>query len=350
MRRAEVLSRFLDSFERHYPQLAFTWMRQFPQRALGPYSLSLRVAFGKDRLGLDLVCLVLTEGYPERVHSAVRRAQEAKIELHAEALPVLVAPYFSEEARLVCREAGISFMDLAGNALIDAPQVYVEIMGKPNPFVRQRQVHTPFEGKAERITRAILLDHRRAWRIRELAEYADLSSGLVSMVTTALAEMGLLSKDRRGVTVHNPGALLDAWAEHYDLRQNPLRVFRCDADAEELRERFMAQCTDGANRLALTLWSGAYHLLHEDDEEPRRVALYWAGDLNEAAQMLRLGEEGHTYIFMFQPYDDSLLWGAGASDGCATVVHPLQLYLDLISGDREEWRLAQRLRKRLLCW
>ena len=56
---------------------------------------------------------------------------------------------------------------------------------------------------------------------------------------------------------------------------------------------------------------------------------------------------GSAYLF-FQPYDESLLWGAQADESGVISVNPLQLYLDLGSGDEQELALAQQVRARLL--
>ena len=60
--------------------------------------------------------------------------------------------------------------------------------------------------------------------------------------------------------------------------------------------------------------------------------------------------KGQTPVFVFQPYDESLLWGATETRDHLSVVHPLQLYLDLCSGDKEELELAESVRSRLLPW
>jgi len=351
LRQAEVQSRFLESFSVLYPRITFRGVRRFPARAYGPYGFALRIAFGKTGVELDMLCAVLTDGFPQDVKRYIRRIQQARTsQPNEEAVSVLIAPYFAQEACALCREAGIGYFDLAGNAGLDTPRAFLEISGQANPYQRERQVHTPFEGKAERLVRTLLLDPNRLWTLRELVKAAGISLGLASMVTSALADMGVVAKNRGGLGLLRPGALLDAWAQSYDLRRNAFCIYRSMAGVSELETRLVGDGQALGGRPVLTLWSGAHHLLQEESDAPR-LALYWQGKPESLAQTLELSsDEGKTFVFVFQPYDESLLWGITEEHGRPAVVHPLQLYLDLASGDEEELHLAQRVRKRLLPW
>jgi len=350
-RQAEVQSRFLDSFGALYPQLTFRGVRRFPARAYGPYGFALRVAFGKAGIELTLLCAILTDGFPQDVARYIQRIKQADSTGAGEdTISILVAPYFSAEARALCHEAGIGYFDLAGNAGLDTPRVFLKIQGRENVSPRERQLRTPFEGKAERLVRALLLDPEKHWTMRELAQVAGISLGLASMVTSALASMGLAAKNRTGLRLLNPGALLDAWAQSYDLRRSAFCVYRSLADVAEVERKLANPQTPLGGPCALTLWSGAHCLLQEENDAPR-LAFYYQGTPEQLARTLHwTPDKGKTFVFVFQPYDESLLWRAVRAKERLAVVHPLQLYLDLISGDEEELRLAQRVRERLLPW
>jgi len=53
-------------------------------------------------------------------------------------------------------------------------------------------------------------------------------------------------------------------------------------------------------------------------------------------------------VFVFSPYDQAVFWEAKRYRDGSVVAHPLQLYLDLASGDKDEVALAQRVRERFL--
>lgn len=351
MRKAEVRSRFLDSFEELYPRIGLRGMQGFLLQFHDPYGFALRVTLGKARAEVDLLCAALGDGYPETVKRVLGQISESETTRPSgDALPVLIAPYFSEVARDLCRDAGVGYFDLAGNAGLETRRAFLEISEKANANVRQRHVRAPFDGKAERLVRAMLLQPEKRWRMRELARRAGISLGLASMVTSALVDAGSVSKGRSGTDVYDPAALLEAWAERYDLRRSPFRTYRSWANIVALERRLVEHRETLEAQCALTLWSGAYDLLGWSSPTPR-LALYWTGDPEMLARGLNLTEDqGKAYVFVFQPYDKSVLWGAKAGKSGLPVAHPVQLYLDLSSGDDEEVLLAQRVRERLLPW
>lgn len=309
------------------------------------------MAFGKSGIELTLLCAILTDGYPQDVRRCLRRIQRAEpVERREDIVPILVAPYFSEEARALCREAGIGYFDLAGNAGLETSRVFLALSGKPNPYQREKPLRTPFEGKAERLVRALLLEPDRRWTLRELARIAGISLGLASMVSTILADMGLVAKHRAGLSLLSPKALLETWTQSYDLRRSAFCIYRSWAEVAQIEARLANYPQAPGGAWALTLWSGAYHLLQEESRAPR-LALYYQGQPEHLATELHLSpDQGKTVVFVFHPYDESLLWKATEARNHLTVVHPLQLYLDLSSGDEEELRLARRVRERFLGW
>jgi hypothetical protein len=351
VRQAKVQSLFLSRFDELFPRLRFRAIRRFPDRSLPPYAFALRVAVGRAALELDLLCVVLTEGHPEEVRRFARAvAETAPLQMGHEAVPTLVAPFFSPESQALCREAGVAYLDLAGNAGLDTAHCHIELGGRQNTLPRKHEVRSPFSGRAERVVRRLMLEPERTWSMRALAQAASVSLGLASMTTTALAEMEVVRKGRSGVELLDPSALLDAWAEVYDLRSNAFVAYRSWQDARQFEQELIRHREALDGRYALTLWSAAHYLLG-GDEAPAQVALYWRGDLALLARALILSPDvGRTYVFCFQPYDESLLWARRETPEGLGVVSPLQLYLDLNSGDEREVALAQRVRGRLLPW
>ncbi len=352
MRQSEVQLRFLKSFTELFPRLAFRGLRRFASGSEGPFAFVLRVSAGRAGVDVDLHCVALTEGHPEEVKRFLARIKEgqppAPAEDGAPCLPVLIAPYFSDETRATCAGEQVGCLDLAGNAHLDVDGVYLEIGGRPNPNVRERRLRTPFEGRAERVVRTLLLSPDRQWSMRELAKAADVSLGMASMVTTDLRNAGMVNKGRDGLTLLSPADLLSAWAEKYDLRRSSFRTFRSRQSQTDIERVLSHERSRVAGRYALTLWSGARHLLAE--EAPARLmALYWVGQTSELEQMVGLGHVGTVNVFVFQPYDESILWRREERNGLS-IVSPLQLYLDLGSGDESEVALAERVRERLLTW
>ncbi|MBN1401349.1 MAG: hypothetical protein JXA74_10965, partial [Anaerolineae bacterium] len=188
------------------------------------------------------------------------------------------------------------------------------------------------------------------WSMRALAKAAHVSLGMASMTTTALAELGVVTKGRNGMDLFDPTGLLDMWSRHYDLKRNPFRIYRSQRSLSDLMARLVSRHDQFLNRYVLTLWTGANALLAEP-ERVSRLALYWMGSPEALVRALGLNEErGGTYVFVFQPYDESVYWGRRETGQQLLVAHPLQLFLDLNSGDQAELDLAQTVRERLLIW
>lgn len=349
MLQSEVQTRFLRQFSYLYPQLTFRGMRRLTSPEWGPYRFVLRVALGRRGGEVNLLCLAVGDGYPQEVARAIDQLSHGPQAVDEQGgVPVIVAPYLTEEARVVCREAGVGYFDLAGNAGLDTAHIFMEIGGKPNPEPRKKEVQTLYEGRAERVVRALLLEPERRWNMRDLASSAQVSLGLASMVTTALANDGLVDKGHSGMALVRPAALLDQWAENYDLRRSPFHIYRATASVPDLEARLLDQGEKTRENAALTLWSAARHLLGGDPFAPR-LGFYWAADPELLMRPLRLNEQtGQSYVFVFRPYDASLLWARSLTAQRPPIVNPLQLYLDLSSGDEEELQLAQRVRERFL--
>jgi len=348
-----VQTRFLQRFGALYPQFSFRGVRRFATGAYGPFGFVLRVALGSSWVETDLCCMTLTEGYPQEVGRALRQIAEAAAPPSSEegvgVLPVLVAPYVSDEGRRLCEEARVGCMDLAGNARLEAKGLYVDVRGKPNPHIGERHLRSPFQGKSEQIARTLLLHPDRQWTMRDLAKEAGVSLGLASMVTTDLEGMGAVNKGRKGVSLFNPADLLYKWSESYELRRSPFRAYRSDLSVAEIETALAVQQREGSGHYALTLWSGAKCLLGEDEVRTRQVASYWTGDFRDLREPLGLGDSGQVNVFVFKPYSESVFWGTQERDGLC-VVHPIQLYLDLGAGDERELALAEQVRERLFPW
>jgi len=159
-----------------------------------------------------------------------------------------------------------------------------------------------------------------------------------------------LAKQRVGLSVFDPGGILDAWARSYDLHRSPFTTYSSQESLPVLLRRLAMSQDRLEGELALTLWTGAQEYLNVESLSPH-LALYWTRRPQELAQALGWTREvSNTRIFIFQPYDESVLWDARETAEGLPVVHPLQLYLDLAAGDERELGIAQELRARVLDW
>lgn len=128
--------------------------------------------------------------------------------------PVLVAPFISETSARICEEAGIGYVDLAGNARLVFDMIYIVDRGHPNPEPDRRK-KSLFGPRASRVLRIMLSEPSRRWKGIDLADAAGVSTGQVSNTRAALIEQEWADVSSEGVYLSNPRGLMDAWIEAY---------------------------------------------------------------------------------------------------------------------------------------
>ena len=138
------------------------------------------------------------------------------------------------------KEAGVGFLDLRGRGRLQGPGfVYVvppylpsagisrgediEDDGGGDPWEarpassslkpRSSGRVSPFAPKASRVSRALLVEPDRSWRVSDVADRCRMNPGNAHRVLGALVERDLLERDRDGYVVLDAGSLLEAWCE-----------------------------------------------------------------------------------------------------------------------------------------
>lgn len=164
-----------------------------------------------------LVCEVKASGQPRHVRMALLQLRDHVAHVGDGATPIFIAPYLSAEAQALCREHGVGFLDLEGNARLVFDGVFIERLVAGKPPAERRDLKSIFKPKSAQVLRVMLRDPRRAWRVAELAEVADVSLGHVSNVSTALRDREWARVAPEGLSLSEPDALLDAWRDAYEL-------------------------------------------------------------------------------------------------------------------------------------
>ena len=65
-----------------------------------------------------LVCGVGASGQPRHVRVALLQLRDYVANQAKDAVPVFIAPYLSPEAQALCREQGVGYLDMEGNARV----------------------------------------------------------------------------------------------------------------------------------------------------------------------------------------------------------------------------------------
>ena len=239
---------------------------------------------------------------------------------------IFCAPFISEETAQFCKEAGVSYLDLAGNCYIKLPGVFINIEGKKNPFSEKRELKSLFSQKASRIVRALLAEPSKKWKTEKLQIECDVSIGLVSKVLKKITNQAWGNKQDGGFVLSQPEMLLRSWAESYNLNKRQIYnyyTFDKDSIESDLRD----YCLKRQIPFALTLFSGAARVA--PFVVGTRVFAYLQSDISTVAQDLDLNPAvSGAVVTIINPMDEYTFYKAQAIDEMP-VVSPIQLFIDL---------------------
>lgn len=172
---------------------------------------------------LAIIIEVKGRGQPRYVRSAIYQLRDYVAHMsHSEfgpniqqLVPMLVSPYLSPEARELCVEHNVCYLDLFGNARLAFGNVFIERSVADKPKSEVRALRSVFSPKAAAILRLMLRNPHEAWRVTEIAERADASLGHVSNVRKALLEREWIEERDEGVVLTKPRELMDTWRNNY---------------------------------------------------------------------------------------------------------------------------------------
>lgn len=256
---------------------------------------------------------------------------------------VFIAPYISLEAGKVCQEAGIGYLDLAGNCLFSFETIYIRREGAANRNIQKRELRSLYSPKGERILRTLINHPKRTWKMAELSAAAKVSLGQVANIKKLLLDREWLKDTQTGILLSNPSALLDEWRTAYHFSRNEIRECYALAEIPEIEAQFAEICRQTGMQYALTGFSSAARIAPMVRYQKANV--YGKGDV--AALIKTLGWKvvpSGANISILIPYDDGVFFDSKEVDG-TTVVSSVQTYLDLQNVRGRGQEAAEAVRK-----
>lgn len=262
-------------------------------------------------------------------------------------LPLLVGNGFDDPTMHRLADAGASFLDERGNAHVslDGRTVLFAQADKPGRTMHAKSAS--LEAQAKRAPGALALNrasHRVAFAllanpdlaarpVRVLAATARTSIGTVHNTLGQLTDAGLLLDGR----LHDPGRLLDAWAESYRrLAVRPLSsrtLYAAD-------DRWCDKVRAGAQGAVLLGGIAAAAAL--DDQVRATDGIVYAATLGSAVTLLRLTTDPTP----FQVEVRERFWGDGLPASPPGLVPSVLIYGDLLrDGDSRSLEIAANLRR-----
>jgi hypothetical protein len=299
-----------------------------------------------------LVGEVKASGQPRHVQGALLQLKQYVDKQKGPVTPIFIAPYLSEEARSLCVDNEVGYLDLEGNARIVFPGFFMSRSVAGKPPAERRELRSLFKPKSASVLRTMLRNPAKHWRVADLANASLVSVGHVSNVRNSLLERGWAEVSDGGVFLSNPDGLLDAWREDYAPPAGERRVFYTtlhgSALEEALRRGAIAPAQDGfailasfsaANWLAPYARTGTHHFYADEEGLDRLRQIL---DLSTATR----GENVVVTVFA----DVALLNDSVEPTEGIHCTSPVQTYLDLyVSGERGR-EAAEHLRQERLQW
>ncbi|MFW5739323.1 MAG: type IV toxin-antitoxin system AbiEi family antitoxin [Myxococcota bacterium] len=285
------------------------------------------------------------------VTHAVEQAKQYAQACGKGAVPIVAVAFMGEVGRGICEQAGVSWMDLSGNASIVAPGVRILVEGKPNRFKRRGRPSSVFAPKSSRVARQLLIDPGKHYTQRELATATRLGEGFISRIVRRMEADGQIVRRKDGsVTVADPKLLLDEWHAAYDFSKHTILKGHIAArSSDEVIQRTRELLNKRKVEHALTGLAAAW--AQTGFAGFRLVTMYlaermWAEDLAEGGFR---DEERGANLWLVVPNDEGVFDGHALHQG-VPCVHPVQVYLDLKAQPERSAEAAEELRKRLMSW
>jgi len=304
----------------------------------------------KTKTGKEFTILIEAKspGQPRYIRMAANQLRDF-INKQKNFYGIVAAPFLSEESKKICREAGLGFIDAAGNCLFQFNNIHIQIEGKPNPYPATRPLKSIFSPKSTRALRVLLYQPKMTWYVQDLAREAKLSLGQVSNLKKRLLEFEWIElTDERKIRLTNPEALLNNWSENYNFKMNAPRSFYLMQEPNEIEYKLTEYFNKNKIKYAFTLTSGAIRIA--PFLRYQRVFCYVDNNIDQVANDLGLKEVfSGTNVVLMKPYDEGIFYDLQSIDG-ANVVSDVQLYLDLKNSkergeEAAEFVLNERIRK-----
>lgn len=301
---------------------------------------------------IDAVLELDGECYNAEIKRWAQQANFGALVYQIKQLPekgILIADYINRKMAKRLKEAGVYFIDTAGNAYLDQPNLFLNVKGN-DPLVtltvkrRRKPPITINIGKNKKIRPEQKERTGRAFTptglkvayqflrdpqlvgapYREIADKADVALGTVGWVINDLKAQGIVVERGKTKRIREARALLDTWVETYPLKLRP-KCFIGNFFQEDpywWREQDIMKV--GGQ------WGGeTAAALLTNYLKPQKATIFLRGDVVKLVQDARL-----TKANRIEDANVEVLTPFWKNDEPGNIVCPLVVYADLIAtGD-----------------
>lgn len=175
---------------------------------------------------------------------------------HAGDKVLLLAPHIRAQQAVALERAGIDYLDLAGNAHLQVPGLFVHVEGRQLPKEPVAAPGRPQKGWIKAVMAILVHPDLTNAPYRFLADHADVALGTVAACMNDLTARGLLLPGKDGRRVADRQALVALWVQAYIEGLRPKlkeRRFQIRAeDKQEIWTRLQTVLTKRKQTWALT--------------------------------------------------------------------------------------------------
>jgi len=249
-------------------------------------------------------------------------------------LPVILCTDYADKGMAqALRDAGLQFIDKAGNGFLNQGGIFVFVTGQPKPVgtrVRERTGRA-FQGAGLKLVFELLRNPQLAGRpYRELAALARISLFAVKQAMDDLGDKGFLAPGDTSRQLRQQKRLLDDWSVAYRDRLRP----------ELLRGRYVAANADWWHEVAMgafpVCWGGEVAATQLGlMRHPQVYTVYGHGNVNALIAAARLHRDAAGNVELLDAF-----WREPAGG----LAPDLLIYADLVtSGVERNMETAQEL-------
>ena len=194
-----------------------------------------------------------------------RRRAELPPEHAADGL-LLLAPHVRTQHAAVLERAGIGYVDLAGNAHLQAPGLLVHVEGRRPPVEAARAPGRPHKTWIRTVMALLIRPDLLNATYRTVADQAEVALGTIGACLNDLTQRGLLVERDAGRQLTDRPALVALWVQAYvealrpTLKERRLQVRA--ADKPELVARLADVMAERRTPWALTGANAAHRRTH----------------------------------------------------------------------------------------
>jgi len=250
---------------------------------------------------------------------------------------LLVAPFLSPRARLLLEEAGVNYIDMTGNMLVqvERPSIFVRQQGPAkDPAPSNEPMRSLRGGKAVRVVRA-LCDYREPATSRSVADRAGVTPGYVSKLIGLLERDALVEREGRGpvqpITRVLWADLIRRWSADYRvLESNASRLFLAPQGIPAFL-RDLAVWASRAPRGRYAVTSSFAAAQRAPVAPPSMLVCYVDAPIGVAEKMGLLRATGAGNVYLCEPLDP-VVFERTWTEGDITYSALAQVAVDCLTG------------------